>query len=133
MELNQLFITEKEETGVWFERNGASFLVCSLAKPAYKTAYANKLAEHIRVRRHSTVTPEMDIKFTSELFAEHILVDWKGLTEKGQPLAYSKAKALEYLSNPRMRLLDWVKQWANDEAIFQNNLDAEGVESLKKG
>jgi hypothetical protein len=133
MDTSQLLITEKEETGVWFNRNGASFLVCSLAKPAYKAAYAKKLAEHLRERRHSVVTEEMDVKFTSELFAEYILVDWKGLTEKGQPLAYSKAKALEFLSNPRMRLLDWVKQWANEEAVFQNNLDSEGVESLKKG
>jgi len=133
MDTAQLEITAKEENGVWFERDGASFLVASLVKPAYQSAYAKKLAQHLRTKRHTDVTDEMDVRFTAELFADHILLDWKGITEKGNALVFSKAKALELLSNPRLKLLGWVKQWASAETEFQASLDTEGVESLKKG
>lgn len=93
--------TEKEKSGDWIEvvdLPGVSFLVKSFNDPAYRIA-RDLLVQRMARRHGKKAAPpeEMESAF-GKLYADHILLDWKGFD---QP--YSAEFAREALTDPAYR------------------------------
>ena len=132
MDIKKLEITAKEESGVWFQHGDARFLVCSVEKPAYKRLCAAKRRPYRKQILRGTVPDETMDKLATEAMAEHLLIGWEGVTENGKAVPYSKEKATEYLTK-YPKFADLISEFAFDQASFQEEGDAEGIENAKKG
>ena len=90
----------KSETGVWMSYDGAEFLIARFGNPTF-TNYLEQLKRpYERQIANGTFPNSKLINIGAKALAKYILLDWKGLTENGEPLQYSEQKAYELLSDP---------------------------------
>ncbi len=84
-----------------------------------------------RQDRHQDGTLKMAASYRvlCETLAEKVLLDWKGLTEKGKEIKYSKEVARKLMLNPKMRAFhDAVTQAAQ---IVDNGYDEAKEDAAK--
>lgn len=78
------------------------------------------------------IPAEIMDRIDAQVAAEAVLIDWKGISdEQGQPIPFSKAKALEILLNPDLQAFNFAVTFASrmvatmkaaaDEAIVGNS------------
>jgi hypothetical protein len=104
MEIGRLSIdVQRASQGVWVEyEEGAAFLVASTATATYAAAQSARYEALWKMEgdknapwfREATREAELD------LLCSHVLLGWRGLTDKGQPVEFSPAKARELLGRP---------------------------------
>lgn len=124
---------EKERKGVWIPiGDGAELLIARWGNPEMvKTS--ERLMEPPEIKqayRHGALSEEKALEINIETMAESILLDWRGLEEKGKSIQYSKAKAIELL-----RIKDFcglVTAISKTQENFRAQVHAEGVDNLKK-
>lgn len=118
--------TEKEN-GVWIEYGDARILIASANAAAYKKALRKKVA---KIPQHLIRTqPKIAEKAAADVMAEHILLNWEGLTDGGQPVEATPENRRKYLDIPAFA--DWVSEQAMNLANFQTEDEAADVAALK--
>jgi len=133
MDLKKLFGTDakKEAEGVWanigpgvdikVKRAGAS-------NKEYSFEQSKMLKPLQRQLQLGTVDPQVFRNINAKLFAKHIVTDWRGVTEDGKAVKFSKEKFHEYATKYPEFLLA-VMDAATD---IQNFQEAEDDELVKK-
>lgn len=109
-----------------------------LGKDAYLLIAESETPEFWEVHRtirESVASPEDDLTLEQQqdvlcrTFAECVLLGWEGLTENGEPVEYSKEKAVEWLSaKDKERFFN--KVYAESKKFA--NFKAERLEKEKK-
>lgn len=98
---------KKAKEGVWVEYpGGAKFKVARYSSPDADMARREVQLKHYN-QLQETLKKGEEVKESDEymqdmahVVAEHILVDWDNISEKGKKLPYSVEKAAELLSHP---------------------------------
>lgn len=117
----------KEREGVWVPLDGEGRIrIARTNNPLYREVMVRKVNRY-KMAAKSKVIPEDDwITIVNELIAETILVDWEGITEKGQPLPYSVENAKRVLAELK-DFREMVLSIADNMDNFKEELD-EGTE-----
>lgn len=125
MELGKEFKTNKEleEGGVWVDIGDGGSLKVARAGNKKALAHSRLVAKpHMAQITYGKLSDEVATELAVEVLAECILLDWKGMTEGGKPLPYSKESAIRMLRDyPDFR--DMVSQIANERKTFQREVE----------
>jgi hypothetical protein len=121
MDLAKEFGTDptKEAEGVWFDIRGAGFLLKRANNPEFR-ARSFKLARQNRRARRDEAADEV----TTDLIVNTVLMDWRDVEERGEPLPFSKENAKRVLLQYR-DLLDEIFERASDIEAYQTDQDEE--------
>lgn len=121
------------EKGRWIqhpEAAGASFLIASTSQNPHWEKALLELGRAIRedcaaagVEPLTSDADEITFRRTSDAFAAHILLDWKGVTREGEPLEPTDENRKWFFFNVR-----WVSEWVIQEAAKRANYRAEALE-----
>lgn len=122
MELSKLKTdSQKKSEGTWVPIEGDLEL-----KMAYLGADAFQKRMEVLKRPHKRKIEDGSFpnsefaKLTGRVIAEVIVKDWKGLTEDGKPIKYSKEKATELFIDPDLEdLRDYVVSFASSRDNFR--------------
>lgn len=123
------------ETGEWIsdipQMGDVRLKVRGIGSKLYQTTVARLSRAVTRDGRNRDNSLKNDVaaKITGEALAEHILLDWDGFTEEGEPLAYSKELALQWLTDPDFETFQGAVFWA--ASVVQNGRE-ETTEALAK-
>ena len=104
-DINQIMTdVKKENEGVWTEfAIGIELLIARARNPKYQECLRNK-TENVRVDLRKEDFDEKEFAdILLQVRAETVLLGWKNIEEDGQPVPYSKEKAMEYFRNPGLK------------------------------
>ncbi len=131
MEIDDLGKIEEQEThGIWFHYHGTFWVKVARYGSAKFEAARRKInkQEINEIGIVGKVTPEVLKRFEDaerELVAEHLLLDWKGVTDKGQDLNFTKQRARKELKNESFyRNIVEFSQSFEDFKVVQDEEDA---------
>lgn len=116
--------------GVWKAYDGASFLIASSSSQVYK-AKAGKAYKRLN-NREAQQDPGIMLKAATEITADCVLLDWKGVDDDGQPFPCTRENRIALLTNAP-DFAAWVAEQAADIANFQAEALAEDARALKSG
>jgi hypothetical protein len=107
----------KEVEGVWCELgDGASVLVARAGNRRYSRLLGREIERNQRaLDAKGDASDELSDKIVIDVMAQTILLDWKNLTFKREPLAYSTDNARKLLS---------VKDFRQHVSKLSNDFDA---------
>ena len=105
MDIRELFGVDVEKTtkGAWIELGGGVAILAKRAddnNTAYQLARAKVLADPEIARKiqlNLMPTPELNA-IDARLLADHVILDWRGVTLNGQEVPFSKEKLMEVFS-----------------------------------
>lgn len=117
------------ETGVWLEFDGAQFLVASIKGTAFSTAVARRSRKLNPAEMKKK--PELFLQLQTEVIADKILLDWKGVEDNGEPVPCTRENKLRVLALPEFR--EWLETASSDMENFRQEATAEDAEALKSG
>lgn len=127
MELNKLKTDPAlEQDGVWVPFGDARFLVARLNNPRMASAYAAK----IRPYRGAKIPEADEERLMLDCLAAHVLLDWEGVTNDGQPFPYSKENSRAALQIKD--LADFIITAARDFELFRRQDNSEAVAAIAK-
>jgi hypothetical protein len=143
MELNKYRLREGEVEGRWFDLGeGASIKLAGINSPAYQEALQEAIErERDLFRRAARPGASEELKraarkrraeLVRDLMAEHLILDWRGITERGQEVPYTK-EAAKRIMREYPRFADIVAELAVDGFEEEATLDQEGIENAKNG
>ena len=101
MDLFKTFKTDKakEQDGAWFPLDEHSkLLIARLNNPRYQAAIQKKANRYKVAAKVKAIPEDVWEDLMNEVIAETILLDWTGITDKGEPLSYSVDNAKRMLS-----------------------------------
>lgn len=126
------FDPKTEVEGVWFViRGDAAVLIAAWENPNFITTF-RRLPRDIRRRADSgRLSEEEDRVYMAGVMIETILLGWKNLTDKGEPLAYSKKNALRMFKE-HPKFYKFVIECAQNEQAFLISEREEDVKNLPK-
>lgn len=136
MQIGKLFGTnkKKETEGVFLSLGGGVEIKCKRAassNKAYAFAESRALKPHARSIQLGNMDPEVLNKINVNLFKNHIVTDWKGVTDKdGNEIPFSQEKFKEFAE----RYPDFffaVYALATDMQNFQDDEEAELLGKLE--
>ena len=115
---------KKSVEGVWFDygTDGAKLLIARAGNRDYNAAFERTLKQYEKKKRPGQFDfpPGEMRKISGRLTAEHILKDWRGITENGVEVPYSQAKAIEWMTSPDMdEFVDDVIAFSEDAERFR--------------
>lgn len=111
-----------ERDGVWSTYvPGFDLLIASTATREFEDALRKAMEPWAEAARAGKLTDEIRDATVRDVYAEHVVRDWRGYDDDaGQPVPYSKAAAAELLKDPAMhRLWSWVQTVAGSEARYR--------------
>ena len=117
-----------ENEGVWQPAGeGCELKIARLGNPESTRLLRRYERKYRRQIDNGTLSPEKDAEITARVYAEAILLDWRGMKESGVEVPYSTENAFRLLNEYR-ELREMVADYAKDaEAYRQAELeDAEG-------
>lgn len=95
---------DAEVNGVWKNFHGAEVLVARSGTQEYLDAMAEAYAKHEeKLSKDDDAADKLAKDIMLEIFANHLILDWKGFAFKGKELPYSKANVKMLLGLPEMR------------------------------
>jgi hypothetical protein len=103
MDFKKTFATNrtKELEGVWFPGpDGSSYLVARQGNKNFNKLMAEVAKPHRKLIEMGKADDELLTEITAEVVSRTILLDWKGVTDDGKPVAYSNEEA-------KRRLIDY--------------------------
>lgn len=91
--------------------------VLGLGSMQYRTAQEAKYRKVPSNLRDRNGTPNTDerMRITTELLYEVVLLDWSGMSNKGEPVKYSKDLAKLWCTTPRYRRFADAVVWASQQ------------------
>lgn len=107
---------ETAEDGQWVEyADGIEFLIARAGNPKYNAALQRFYRRHKRAIEDKSMSDAAADAGLVDVMARHILLGWKGITDKGEPLEYSEANAKALLSDQRYaEVRAWITEQSND-------------------
>jgi len=135
MDLNNVRLDlEKEVAGVWVPVDATTdLLIGSINGPTYRKALREKMRAELEQLKGKELDEDAIERMTVECLADHILLGWRGLTEGGELVEYSKEKAKELLSNPVYRQFrEFVSNKADDISLFRDKSKDKIAGEVKK-
>ena len=115
----------KEIEGVWVEyEGGISLKIARLNNPVHKEVVEKLSAPHMKGFRAHTIPQETRDKISKKAVAETILLDWKNIDDAdGNPIPYSREKALEFFENPELAdFYDYVVIVSNQKENYRKQV-----------
>lgn len=104
----------------------AELKIARMNNEKYRDFVKKKLKPYRSAMRAGTVDDALTTEIVVMAMARHVLLDWKGLTEKGEPLAYAVETA-ERLLRDKEPFRELVASLATDQQLFQD-ADEEAAE-----
>lgn len=102
MDIFNTYVTDEaaEVEGRWFPLDKKTkVLVASTGSTKYKKALSKRIkADHVDLKDSSEENEKFVSSLIVEVMADTILLDWKGMTFKGEELPYTKANAIKALT-----------------------------------
>ena len=133
-DVKKLFGTDasKEKEGVWYDlADGLRMRIARIGNPNYQKTFQKISKPHRRAIRRGTLPDEVAEKLLIQCMAETIVLDWSGVEDEGVVIPYSKEAVVTVLTKyPELR--NYINDIANELEAFQEELDEEAVENLKK-
>jgi len=124
MDLKKKYTVDKNaiENGRWMPLGDAKFNLARLGNTNYKREY-RRIIEEYEPKLQGVPDDEVEehplnIEANCKVLAKTVLLDWKGVTEDGQEVAYSEEKAFEYLQELEDFRTDIIRM-ANDRDNFR--------------
>lgn len=111
--------------GVWIEfGGGAEFKIASLDNPNFTEAFRKKVKPYQDLKRE---VPEDDQEtIMVECMARHVVLDWKGVFDGDEELAYSVENAIRVLTE-----LDDLRQMVLAQAQKVSNFRQKAAEEIE--
>jgi hypothetical protein len=112
-----------ELEGVWLPVGDAKFLIARHNNARYQAAWRRHMRPHwdAGTETFKQLPADEAIRITCDTLAETILLGWEGVTEGGEPVPYSKEKALEYLMDPAMHdFRELIVEASQDQARYRD-------------
>lgn len=121
MDLAKEYATDpsKEEEGVWHEIRGGRFLLRRINNPEWR----KRVFRQARMTRGRRRSDEQD-DLTIDLLVNTVVLDWEDITERGQPLPYSKVECKNILIK-YPDLMDEIVDRASDIEAYQQETETE--------
>jgi len=101
MDIKKTFATDKEaeKGGVWFEiGEGGHVKIARLNNPIYRANFRKKIEPYRQAVEMGTMDDDSADKILIQVLAETIVVDWKGLTDEGENVPFTRDKAIELMT-----------------------------------
>lgn len=117
---------EAESKGAWVPFGGGTmFRIARIDNSEYVKMVSKALKTQKRAAKTGSLDDGFVLDVMNKAIAEHILLDWKNLTDDEKPLAYSKKECLRLMTDPFYKnLRDLVFETAQDESVFyQENVE----------
>lgn len=126
------FDPKTEVEGVWFViRGDARVLVAAWENPNFVRAF-RRLPRDVRRRADSgRLSEDEDRNYMGGIMAQTILLGWENLTEKDQPLKYSRENAFKKLQE-HPKFYRYVIECAQTEQAFLVSEHEDDVGNLPK-
>lgn len=121
------FDAELAETGVWFTFAGGRLRIARRDNPRYREALREFAKGKERLIRLGSLPASEMHEMCMRALARGVLLDWEGLTRKGEPLPYSEDNAVMLLTD-LSGFSEKVESWADDAEAFR----AEDEEDAEK-
>lgn len=120
MDLSEFDVSDSLSVeGQWVEvGKSASLRIARLNNEKYRDFIKKKSKPYRSAMRAGTIDEDLMTEIVVQAMARTILLDWKGLTEKGVEVLYSVEKA-ESLLRDKEPFRDLVTSLANDASLFQ--------------
>lgn len=133
MDIRKLFGVNKakESEGAWVPIGGGIEVKVKRAGQANKEFAAEQMKMLKPFSKQIAMnTMDMDVlrQINAKLFAKHIIVDWRGISENGENVPFSKEKFIEYATE----MPDFFSDIFTAATELQNFQDAEDAELEKK-
>ena len=133
MDIRKLFGVNKakETEGAWVPIGGGIEVKVKRAGQANKEFAAEQMKMLKPFSKQIAMnTMDMDVlrQINARLFAKHVIVDWRGISEDGEVVPFSKEKFLEYANE----MPDFFSDVFAAATELQNFQDAEDAELEKK-
>ena len=121
MDLSKEFGTDPDKTdrGVWHAIRGGQFLLRRINNPEWRKRVF-KQARQSRGRRRSEEQDDLTI----DLLVNTVILDWKEIEERGEPLPFSKIECKNILIK-FPDLMDEIVERASDIEAYQADIDEE--------
>lgn len=122
MDVRKTFSTNKskEEEGVWVKGpDGAQFRIARSNNAAAEKLAAELRRPHRRAILAGTLAPEIQKDIAYTVLAQAILLDWRGVTEGGQEVAFSPATAKRFFIEME-DFADFIAGYASEVALFRD-------------
>ena len=135
MDLNQLKTDQdKKNEGVWVEIDSSTeLLIASNDSADYKRMLKKELRPYQKALQLGTLQDDIYEKVVVKCMANHILLDWKGLTDDGKPLKYSVDNAIKLLGDPQLKhFRDFISEQAMDQSLFKIDFKEQVKAEAKK-
>lgn len=116
---------DAENNGVWRSiGKGAELLIARAGNDAYSRAVSTLVDEHREVldMKNDAATAK-STEIMIQVLAETILLGWKGIVFKGQPMEYSVENAKKLLAVRDFRLM--VQRLSDESAAYRAKLEEE--------
>jgi hypothetical protein len=97
---------------------GAELRIAKFNNEKYRDFVKKKMKPYRSAMRAGSVDESLITEIVVQAMSRHVLLDWKGLTERGEPLTYSIEKA-EQLLRDKEPFRDLVLTLSQDAAMFQ--------------
>lgn len=115
--------------GKWVKiGKGAELRIARLNNEPYREFIKKKLKPYKSAMRAGAVDDDLMTEVLIQAMARHILLDWKGLTEKGEELKYSIAECERVLTE-KEPFRELVAALANDADMFREAEIEEGTKN----
>lgn len=107
MDINSIIVTDAGldaiDNGAWVRdlagMPGLELKVCGLTSEHVQKAITAKQADLRAKNKGKPLTAEQLSKSMNEILASHVLKDWRGLEENGEPLAYDQELATKWITS----------------------------------
>lgn len=98
----------------------------------YAKVFAEKTAPFIRRGRLKKLDIETDDRLMREVYAEAVIIGWKGITSNGKPVEFNVPNVLSFLEEMPEVFLE-IRVRASDASKFLQTRMEEDAESLGNG
>lgn len=118
---------DKQEKGVWTKYQGSEFKVASSSSTNFQRALNRLQAPYRKKIEKGTLDPKISRQILCQAMAEHLLLDWKDVTDStGGNVEYSSELGERALQN-NDDLREYLQEFSLDlENFRQEELKAEG-------
>lgn len=106
----------------------AELKIARLNNEPYRDFIKKKLKPYKSAMRAGAVDDDVMTNVVIQAMARHILLDWKGLREKGEPLVYS-LETCERVLRDKEQFRELVATLANDADLFREAEIEDGVKN----
>jgi len=121
------------EGGVWANFMGARFLIAR-----HNNEAGSFLRSKLALQNWDTLSgggeeaEKVAADISAQVIANHILLNWEGVSKAGEPLEYTPELGLKYLTDPRFRdLQQFIENFSLNRSNYREKAEEEVADSVK--